>query len=128
MVCANADARRSFAISAHLVGLRPRPRNSAACFCWTSALACPRRQAASRTRSVPYKPSSVEPGWTVTGAFAHMWDCRFISFRVWQACKRRELYKENWIDWTELEKAEKIEAVGFLNEELKRATLTIAVP
>jgi hypothetical protein len=70
----------------------------------------------------------LEPGWIVSGAFAHMWDCRFISFRVWQACKRRELYKENWIDWTELEKAERIEAVGFLDEQLKRATLTIAVP
>ena len=70
----------------------------------------------------------LEPGWTVTGAFAHLWDCRFISYRVWQACKRRELYKENWIDWQELEKASKIEAFAFLDEQLKRATLTIAVP
>lgn len=70
----------------------------------------------------------LEPGWIVTGAFAHLWDCRFISYRVWQACKRRELYKENWIDWQELEKASKIEAFGFLNEQLKRATLTIAEP
>jgi hypothetical protein len=51
----------------------------------------------------------LEPGWHVSGAFAHLWDCRFISFRVWQACKRRELYKENWIDWVELEKASKVE-------------------
>ncbi len=70
----------------------------------------------------------LEPGWTVTGAFAHLWDCRFISYRVWQACRRRELYKENWIDWHELEKAEKIEAFGLLNEQLKRVTLTIAEP
>jgi Tc toxin complex TcA C-terminal TcB-binding domain len=67
-------------------------------------------------------------GWHVSGAFAHLWDCRFISYRVWQACKRRELYKENWIDWLELEKTSKIEAFGFLDEQLKRATLTIAVP
>jgi hypothetical protein len=70
----------------------------------------------------------LEPGWTVTGAFAHLWDCRFISYRIWQTCKRRELYKENWIDWDELEKAQKIEAFAFLDEQLKRATLTIAEP
>jgi hypothetical protein len=70
----------------------------------------------------------LEPAWVVTGAFAHMWDCRFLSFRVWQACKRRELYKEDVIEWIELEKDKKIEAVGFLDEQLKRATLTIAVP
>ena len=70
----------------------------------------------------------LEPGWHVSGAFAHLWDCRFIGFRVWQACKRRELYKENWIDWIELEKESKVEAFGFLDEQLKRATLTIAVP
>jgi hypothetical protein len=70
----------------------------------------------------------LEPGWTVSGAFAHLWNCRFISYHVWQACKRRELYKENWIDWHEHERAETIEAFGFLNEQLKRATLTIATP
>lgn len=70
----------------------------------------------------------VEPGWVVTGGFAHLWDCRFTSYHVWKACKRRELYKENWIDWHELEKANKIEAFGFLDEQLKRATLTIAEP
>ena len=49
-------------------------------------------------------------------------------YRVWQACRRRELYKENWIDWHELEKASKIEAFGFLDAQLKRATLTISAP
>ena len=57
-----------------------------------------------------------------------MWDFRFATYHIWQACKRRELYKENWIDWDELEKAKKIEAFSFLDEELKRLTLTIAEP
>ena len=70
----------------------------------------------------------LEPGWIITKAFAHMWDFRFATYHVWQACKRRELYKENWIDWHELDKAKKIEAFGFLDEELKRVTLTIAEP
>lgn len=46
----------------------------------------------------------LEPGWHVSGGFAHLWDCRFISYRAWQACKRHEPYKENWIDWFELER------------------------
>ncbi len=70
----------------------------------------------------------LEPGWTITGAFARMWDSRFASFHVWQACKRRELYKENYVDWHELEKAQKVEAFHFLDEELERLTLTIARP
>lgn len=70
----------------------------------------------------------LETAWIITKAFAHMWDFRFATYHVWQACKRRELYKENWIDWHELEKAKAIEAFSFLDEELKRATLTIARP
>jgi Tc toxin complex TcA C-terminal TcB-binding domain len=70
----------------------------------------------------------LEPGWTVTKAFAQMWDSRFASYHVWEICKRRELYKENWIDWHELDKAKRIEAFGFLDEQLKRTTLTIAAP
>lgn len=70
----------------------------------------------------------LESGWIVSGAFAELWDCRFISYRVWEACKRRELYKENWIDWEELQKAKKIESFAFLDEQLKRTTLTIAEP
>lgn len=71
---------------------------------------------------------ALESGWTTTPGFAAMWDSRFVSFHVWQACKRRELYKENWIEWHELEKARRIEAFEFLDAELCRATLSIAVP
>ena len=70
----------------------------------------------------------LEPGWTVSHAFAHLWDCRFTNFHAWQACKRRELYKENWIDWHEFGKAEKIEAFRLLTDQLKRASLTVAEP
>ena len=70
----------------------------------------------------------LETVWNVTPQFAHMWDSRFASYHVWQACKRRELYKENWIDWHELEKATKIESFRFMDEELRRVSLTIAAP
>jgi hypothetical protein len=69
-----------------------------------------------------------KPGWTVGYAFAHLWDSRFKTYKVWEACKCRELYKENWIDWDELKEAQKVESFRFLESELRRATVTIAAP
>jgi hypothetical protein len=71
---------------------------------------------------------NLEPGWKVSSEFALLWDRRFASYQIWEACKRRELYKENWIEWCEIEKTKKVEAFRFLDEELRRATLTIARP
>ena len=70
----------------------------------------------------------LEPSWVVTGDFALMWDRHFASFHVWQACKRRHLYKENYIEWEELEKARRIEAFRFLETQLQRDALSIAAP
>ncbi|HYT68978.1 MAG TPA: neuraminidase-like domain-containing protein [Vicinamibacterales bacterium] len=70
----------------------------------------------------------LEPGWTVSYGFAHLWDRRFKSYKVWEACKCRELYKENWIDWDQLKEAQKVESFRFLESELRRATVTIAAP
>ena len=56
----------------------------------------------------------LEPGWTVTREFARLWDSRFETYRTWERCKRRELYRENWIEWDELAKARRIEAFRFL--------------
>ncbi len=70
----------------------------------------------------------LEPSWPVTRDFALMWDRHFASFHVWQACKRRHLYKENWIEWDELKKARRIEAFRFLETQLRSDALTIAAP
>ena len=70
----------------------------------------------------------LEPAWNVTPEFARLWDREFASFRVWQASKKRHLYKENWIEWDELETARRVEAFRFLEERLKSAELTVAVP
>ncbi|MEH2539206.1 neuraminidase-like domain-containing protein [Bradyrhizobium sp. AZCC 1699] len=70
----------------------------------------------------------LEPGWTVSYGFAHLWDRRFKSYKVWEACKCRELYKENWIDWDQLKEAQKVESFRFLESELRRATVTVAAP
>jgi hypothetical protein len=45
-----------------------------------------------------------------------------------EKCKLRELYRENWIEWTERGKARRIEAFRFLESELRNATLAVAAP
>jgi hypothetical protein len=70
----------------------------------------------------------LEPNWPVTRDFAQMWDRHFASFHDWQACQRRHLYKENYIEWEELEKARRIEAFRLLETQLGRDALSIAAP
>jgi hypothetical protein len=70
----------------------------------------------------------LEVGFTVSPAFVKAWDRRFATFHIWEACKRREIYRENWIDWDELQKARKTEAFRFLESELRRSTLTVPLP
>jgi hypothetical protein len=70
----------------------------------------------------------LEPGWEISHAFALLWDRHFASYRTWEACERREKYRENWVEWEELEKARKSEGFRFLESELRQATLTVAVP
>jgi hypothetical protein len=70
----------------------------------------------------------LELGWSVSYGFAHLWDRRFKSYKVWEACKCRELYKENWINWDQLKEAQKVESFRFLESELRQANVTIAAP
>ncbi len=70
----------------------------------------------------------LEPDWNITRDFARLWDQQFQTFRVWQACKRRQLYKENTVQWFELERARRIEAFQFLESELARSAATVAGP
>jgi hypothetical protein len=71
---------------------------------------------------------TLEPNWTMSRAFVRLWDSQFASFRVWQRSKERELYAENWIEWDEIREARQIEAFRFLEDELRGATLSLAVP
>ena len=70
----------------------------------------------------------LEPSLVVTPAFVELWDGRFASFNDWLCCKQREVYRENWIEWDELHAARKIEAFRFMEQELRNAKLTVAVP
>ncbi|MFM0007486.1 hypothetical protein PQR57_41890 [Paraburkholderia dipogonis] len=69
-----------------------------------------------------------ESSFVVTSAFAAAWDKIFATFRIWQACLRRVLYKENYVEWSEHERAIQTEAFRFLESELRRATLTAPEP
>lgn len=70
----------------------------------------------------------LEPSVTLSPAFLRLWDSRFGEFRHWQRCKRRDIYRENWIDRDELQKASRSEAFAFLESELRRNDLTLAAP
>jgi hypothetical protein len=70
----------------------------------------------------------LEPGFVASPDFILAWDRHFGTFRIWEACKRRLIYRENWIEWDELQMAKQTEAFQFLESELRRATLTMPVP
>jgi hypothetical protein len=70
----------------------------------------------------------LEPGWTVNRALAHLWDSEFATFEVWRACKERLLYKENWIEWSDLRRAQRVEAFRTLEAKLRQSELAIAAP
>jgi hypothetical protein len=70
----------------------------------------------------------LESKWTISPAFAQLWDREFCSYEVWRACRQRHLYKENWLEWSVLRKARDVEAFQFLEDKLRSATLTTPVP
>ncbi|KYC35938.1 hypothetical protein WA1_48895 [Scytonema hofmannii PCC 7110] len=70
----------------------------------------------------------LEPEFVVLPDFILVWERHFATFRDWEACKRRLIYRENWIEWDELQAAKQTEAFQFLESELRRAALTMPVP
>ena len=70
----------------------------------------------------------LEPVFEVLPDFLLAWERNFASFRNWEAYKRRLIYRENWIEWEELQEARQTEAFQFLESELRRAALTMPVP
>ena len=70
----------------------------------------------------------LEPSWHPGPGFRELWDRTYASFETWRACKRRQTYRENWIECDEREEAGRTEAFRFLEEELRRATLTVPAP
>jgi hypothetical protein len=70
----------------------------------------------------------LEPGWTVSAAFARLWDRQFATFCVWRDCKRRHFYKENFIECVELDRARGVESFRLLQSQLHNHVLSAARP
>jgi hypothetical protein len=70
----------------------------------------------------------LEPGWSVSAAFARMWDRQFASFCVWRDCKRRHFYKENFFECLELDRAREVESFRLLQSQLHNHALSAARP
>lgn len=70
----------------------------------------------------------LEPGWQPSVDFLVLWDRCFANHRTWQAGKRRELYKESWIEYQELDAARASESFQLLEARLRQATLSVAAP
>jgi hypothetical protein len=70
----------------------------------------------------------LEADFIPSAEFVLVWDRHFATFRTWEACKRRLIYRENWIEWDELQAARQTEAFQYLESELRRATLTMPIP
>ncbi len=70
----------------------------------------------------------LESGFSISAAFIQAWDSHFATFRVWETCKRRKVYAENWAELEALQEAQQTESFQFLESEIRRATLTMPVP
>ncbi|QEL71780.1 MULTISPECIES: neuraminidase-like domain-containing protein [unclassified Bacillus cereus group] len=70
----------------------------------------------------------LEPAFVVSQDFILAWDRHFATYCIWETCKRRDIYRENWVEWDEWQKAKRTEAFQFLESELRSATLTMPVP
>ncbi|RSZ60449.1 insecticidal toxin complex protein [Massilia atriviolacea] len=71
---------------------------------------------------------SLEPTLPVTAAFSRAWDKLFASLATWQACRRRTLYSENYVEWAEHGEAARTEAFRLLERELRSATFSAPAP
>ncbi|HEX7734070.1 MAG TPA: neuraminidase-like domain-containing protein [Ktedonobacteraceae bacterium] len=67
---------------------------------------------------------NLEKGVTLSPEFVRLWERRFATFRVWEASKRREIYRENWIDWEAMQQAQNTETFRFLAAELQQTVLS----
>jgi hypothetical protein len=65
----------------------------------------------------------LEPGWT--HHLSELWECRFGTFGIWSAFKRRHVYHENWLHWDEMQKLKKFESVNFLTKQLEAGDISI---
>lgn len=68
----------------------------------------------------------LEPKWLTGDDFAELWARHFSTFRIWQACERKTLYRENYEVAASHEQARKSEGYRLFEAELRRSSLSIA--
>lgn len=66
----------------------------------------------------------LEPSFSPGPSFASAYDRRLATFQTWQACKRRDTYRESWISWGADAVSSGSEAYDYLRSELRRSDLT----
>lgn len=70
----------------------------------------------------------LEPPWKPDATFLSAWDCRFATCDVFVTSRRAELYRENGVGESVRRTARHTEAFRFLEDELRRVTLTQPMP
>ncbi|MFE0458304.1 neuraminidase-like domain-containing protein [Kitasatospora sp. NPDC058965] len=70
----------------------------------------------------------LEAQWQPSAEFVAQWDRRYDTCERWARERRGELYRENRTGRIEQDRARRTEAFRFLEQELRRATLTVPVP
>ncbi|KAJ0417375.1 hypothetical protein BJY00DRAFT_208344 [Aspergillus carlsbadensis] len=65
---------------------------------------------------------------TLPQHFFSKWTKQYATYNLWRACKRQQLYPENWIQWKDLARAKNSEGIRFLNQELARTAHNLALP
>lgn len=70
----------------------------------------------------------LEPIFIPTRKFLCAWDAKYATFKIWEGFKRRQLYRENWILWDDLQEARDSEAFRILENNICQSVLTIPKP
>ncbi|AUX43626.1 hypothetical protein SOCE26_050780 [Sorangium cellulosum] len=70
----------------------------------------------------------LEPDWLAPAELPLVWERRFKTLVIWQACKGRVFYRENWIEWDELATSRRSEGFRLFEDQLRSTNLSIATP
>ncbi len=85
-------------------------------------------EAISSTQSfVQRSRLNLEDGFKPKSKFIDFWDRKMGTFKVWEKCKKRNLYPENWIEFEKLKEARKSKTFQSFEDKLREHSLTIPV-
>ncbi|OAQ74289.1 insecticidal toxin complex protein [Pochonia chlamydosporia 170] len=70
----------------------------------------------------------LEPQITLSNTFTKSWGANFGSYNLFQAYAKRVMYRENWIQWEELDAASQSDAAKFLKQSFSVRGLSVPNP